>query len=290
MPVAGGSTSQNYPTLESILGLVRAIANDAFAGATNTPGEGQILTDLYQGTSTTNYNPQLLQCFNAAIREMYRSLRNVKAKALVRDNYVLENVPVVNGPLGASVPDPSVQTYLAFGGYFDGTNTTTSIALPSDMLMPLKLWERQSGTNDVFIPLREAPDGLDPVDQVDEFRVWEWRENQINFIGATIPRDIRIRYMGVLPTFFPTPPIASNYFTTTQIPILDCEESVAWLTLRNLSPGIGGAQAFALCDAQSKEQLQWLKNQEVRRMQGINYRRAAYSDSNTGEELDVYGI
>src|SRR5271170_4267744 len=287
MPVVGSQTSQYYPALETILALVRSLANDSFAGSTNTPGEGQVLTDLYQ--ATTSYNPQLLNCFNSAIREMYRKLRNVKAKALIRDNYILLGLPVVNGPLGASQPDPTVQTYLTFTYYFDGTNQNTSFTLPADLMMPLRVWDRQSGTTTVFVPLREARNGIDPANQTDELRVWEWREGRVNFPGALIQRDIRMKYLAFLPSFFPTNPVPADYFTTTQIPVFDCEEAVAYITLRNLTLGINPA-VFPTLKALADEAIYDLRNEEVRRMQATDYERQAYSDNDTGSELDIYGV
>lgn len=287
MPVLPPTTSQNYPTLDSILNLVRAISNDSFAGNTSTPGEGQVLTDLYQ--ATTSYNPQLLFCFNAAIREMYRKLRLVKAKVLIRDNYILTALPVVNGPLGASFIDPTVQTYLNFAFYFDGTNQNTSFTLPSDLMMPLKMWERQNGTTNPLSPMTEAKNGLDARNQSDELGEWEWREGRINFHGSLIPRDIRLKYLAFLPAFFPSNPVPSGYFTSTQIPVFDCEDVVAWLTIRNLCAGLNPAM-LQFCQARVDEHVYDLRNEEVKRMQATDYSRQAYDDESTGETLDTFGI
>lgn len=287
MPVVGSSTSQNFPTLESILNKIRAVANDSFAGNTSTPGEGQVLTDLYQ--ATTSYNPQLLNCFNLAIGEMYRKLRTVKGKPLIRDNYILLNLPVVNGPLGASQPDPTVQTYLNFAFYFDGTNQNASFTLPADLLMPLRMWERQSGTVDVFTPMREAKNGLDPSNQQQELTFWEWREGRINFRGALILRDIRLKYLSFLPAFFPSNPVPAGYFLNTQIPVFDCDDVVVWLTLRNLSYGINPAMLQFL-NEQAKEAIFDLRNEEVRRMQATSYERQAWDNSDFSEEATIGGM
>ena len=287
MPVVGSTGSQNYPSLEGILNLIRSLANDAFAGSTNTPGEGQILTDFYPGTS--NYNPQVLNCFNAAIREMYRKLRNVKAKALIRDNYDLENLPVVNGPLGQMTPDPTIQTYLTFAYYFDGLITYPSFTLPSDLLMPLRIWERQSNTTNIFTPLTEAKDGLYPGYQTDQLRQWEWREGRVNFNGATIQRDIRLKYLAFLPAFFPVNPTQATYFANTQIPVFDCEEVVAWGTLKNLSYGINPA-SYQICKAEHAEAIADLRNEEVRRMQATSYGRPAFDNGDPGNELNELGV
>lgn len=287
MPVLGPSANANYPVLETILNLVRSLSNDAFAGNTNTAGEGQVLTDLYQATA--NFNPQVVNCFNSAIREMYRHMRNIKAKGLIRDNFILIGIPPVNGPLGVSFPDPTVQTYLSTGFFFDGTNMNTSFTLPADIMMPLKMWERQSGTTNPLVEMYEAQNGLDPANQSDELRDWEWREGRINFRGALIARDIRLKYFGFVQTFTPSNPVPANYFTSTQIPVIDCEEVVAFITLRNLAIGLNPAM-ITILDGKAEEALFDLKNQEVRRMQATDYRRREWDDFATGDALDEYSI
>lgn len=287
MPVVGSATSSNYPSLETCLNLVRAMSNDSFAGNTGTPGEGQVLTDLYQ--ATTSYNPQLLNCFNSAIREMYRKLRNVKAKALISDNYIVEGLPVIDGPLGSGIPDPTIQTYLTFEYYFDGTNQNTGYTLPPDLMMPLRMWERQSNTTNPFGVMSEAKDGLPSTNQNQQFGQWEWRQGRINFTGALIPRDIRLKYLAFLPAFFPVNPVPNGYFTNTQIPIFDCEECVALITMRNLSLGLNPNVSPTL-KALADEAIYDLRNEEVRRMQATNYARQPWDDLDNSQELNAYGM
>lgn len=270
MPVLQTNTSQYYPTLELILGLVRSLANDSFSGATSTPGEGQILTDL-QGGAGTAYNPMLLNTFNSAIREMYRKLRNVGAPALIRDNFILTGLPVVHGPSGASVADPSVQCNLTFAGFFDGSNLNAGFTLPPDLTEPLMLWERQTGTATDFYPMVQPSNGLDPRNQHEYFRDWEWREGQINFVGCLNSQDLRIRYMAVLPTFFPNP-ASANYFSSTQIPIFDCEEAVAYLTLKKIATALGSRQ-YPQIKSEADEAMFDLKTETVRRSQSKRFQR-----------------
>ena len=56
-----------YPSVESVMNLARSIVNDAFAGATQTAGEGRVLTDNAAFT---------LPYLNSAIRKMAQVLRN----------------------------------------------------------------------------------------------------------------------------------------------------------------------------------------------------------------------
>ena len=73
-----------------------------------------------------------------------------------------------------------------------GYNTTP--ALPADLLEPQRLEERLSGSTDMFVPMiarQWEPDILPS----DSLRYWSWREQNINFIGATTLRDIKIYYL-----------------------------------------------------------------------------------------------
>jgi hypothetical protein len=156
-------------------------------------------------------------------------------------------------------------------------------------MMPLKVWERQAGTTDPFVPMDEARNGIDPSNQTDDLRVWEWREGRVNFAGALIPRDIRMKYLAFLPAFFPSNPVPAGYFTSTQIPVFDSEEVVAWLTLRNLSTGLNPAVTQWL-QTRADDALYDLRNSEVRRMQATAYSRQEWDDFSTGDALDTYGI
>lgn len=86
------------------------------------------------------------------------------------------------------------------------TNTEISDAsspqLPSDCLMPHMLWERATANStDVFVPMEKFTGGgsmlnLQPSTYL---RLWEWREDKINLIGATQAITVRMRYEKLLP-------------------------------------------------------------------------------------------
>ena len=64
------------------------------------------------------------------------------------------------------------------------------------------LWERATAnTADVFVPMEKFTSGggmlnLQPSTYL---RLWEWREDKINLIGATQSITVRVRYEKVLP-------------------------------------------------------------------------------------------
>ena len=205
----------NYPSLNDIANLARSIVNDDKAGATNTAGEGQILT---------NSSVTLQNLMNSAIRETYRDIRIMGQPTLIKDNYLVEGITPVNSSLGVGVMNPAVQVSLQFGGYFDGMTMNSTYTLPSDLLMPLDMWERQSATASEFGHMRQSEGPLRPRNQVQALREWEWRTDGIS--DERFHTDKRCPYPRYLCTFAS---LASSTIDWTQtfVPIMDCQEAVA---------------------------------------------------------------
>jgi len=65
---------------------------------------------------------------------------------------------------------------------------------PTDLLFPLKLWERAPGEIDEdWVEMQEA--AVDPADpKIEILEVWYWEENIIKFRGSTANREIKIHY------------------------------------------------------------------------------------------------
>src|ERR1700734_1536649 len=198
LPEPLGSQTGGYPSLETVMSTVRIYLNDWQKGATLTPGEGKITTD------NPIASPQTIPALSSAIRELYRELRNVGEPRLIRDN-VQVNL------LANSVTGPTVQTYLSFGGYWDGGFLNLSPVLPPDMIRPVRLWEQQTGNQLPFIPMKQPQFGLPSRNQTFALGEWEWREDQINFVGSLAPVTIRMRYEAALAQCFP-PQIFINSF------------------------------------------------------------------------------
>lgn len=263
-----------FPTLATIMNLVRVYQNDFQAGSTGTPGEGQI---------TTNTSPQTLPALNAAIRELYRELRNVGSPSLLRDN-VLVDLPA-NGATG-----PSVQTYLSQQGYFDGANLQVSPVLPPDLLFPLQLWEQQTGSALPFSPMGQPLAGLPSLmNQGFRLEFWEWRGgasftagsgggDALWFVGALVPITIRIRYMAALTQF-----VSPIDFPNTYVPIMDSEDVLAYKVAYKISAGISGiTPPVAALKDMADSALASLRNEIVRRAQEIDYQREPYTANYQG--------
>lgn len=186
MPVVGTSA---YNTAGQITTLVRSLLNDA---------AGNLFTDGV-----------LLPYLNAAYRKVQRELANIQSSSSLTDNATL----VVSAV--ASV-DPSVQV-----GVTDATAPPNQ--LPSDLLVPVKLWERLNGSTDNFLEMVDLTDhgGLPSRPQGVSLDIWEWRADGLYFIGATTDRQVRLRYQKAFPDLVDA---------TSNVLIRNAQESLAYFT------------------------------------------------------------
>jgi hypothetical protein len=271
--VVQGSQDTSFLT---IMNLVR----DSQAGATATPGEGQVITD------NPAISPFTLPFLNSAIRALYRELRNVGQPTLIKDNVIVSGLTPINSPTsGLGQSDPAVQVYLSTSGYFDGVSINPNILLPGDCIYPERLWERETGTGDVFTPMEQTQFGLDPTLQQLYFAYWEWRQKVIldsdlaDLYGATTTRDLRLRYYCTLPTYFSS----TLDFASTFVPIYDCTDAVAYKVAVMYARMLGSAGLPDLIN-ESKEQMFQLKNATTRRAQATEYFRIQFGSYNGGTD------
>lgn len=159
MPLIGSSA---YGTMGQLTNLIRSLLLD-------TPGN--VYTDTY-----------LLQSVNSAYRTVQRKVANAGGDEFITDNILL-TVPLV------AVPDPGTQVMIS-----DATAPPNQ--LPSNLLVPLKIWERKSLSQDDFVEMVNLTQhgGLPSRLQGMFLDVWEWRTDGIYFIGATQNIQIRLRY------------------------------------------------------------------------------------------------
>lgn len=252
----------SYPSLQVIANLVRSLVDDDKRGATGTAGEGQIVTD----SSVTLQN-----FMNSAIRETMREIRIVGQPTLIRDNYIIFNLPVVNSPLGVGVSNPAVQTSLQFTGYFDGLLFNQIPTLPGDLIFPLGVWERQSGTSNAFGLMRQASGSLSPCGQGPQLGEWEWRGDAIWFNGAIQQRDLRLRYIC---TFADLASAAIDW-NLTYVPIMDSQEAIADKVVVRYAARLGSGQ-LDYAQQKAAQSILRLKQEVTRARQMIDFKRPSY--------------
>lgn len=154
-----------YSQAEDALTLARALVNDTSSA---------VFTDTL-----------LMPLLNSAYRGLQRELAENGVSVLMEQQDVELDQNVLTGVTNTEISDVS------------------SPQLPTDCLMPHVLWERATANSgDVFVPMEKFTSGggmlnLQPSCYL---RLWEWREDKINLIGATQSVTVRLRYEKVLPT------------------------------------------------------------------------------------------
>ena len=161
MPVIPTSA---YSQAEDALNLARALLNDSAA---------VVFTDTL-----------LMPLLNSAYRGLQRELSENGVSVLTEQQDIELDVDSTTGVTSTEISDVS------------------SPQLPTDCLAPHMLWERATAnTTDVFVPMEKFMSGGDMLNlQPSSYlRLWEWREDKINLIGATQSITVRVRYEKTLP-------------------------------------------------------------------------------------------
>jgi len=153
-----------YAQAEDALNLARALVNDS---------AGVVFTDT-----------MLMPLLNSVYRGLQRALAENGVSVLVEQQDIELDLNDSTGVTNTEISDVS------------------SPQLPADCLMPHMLWERATAnTGDVFVPMEKfmSGGGMLNLEPSSYLRLWEWREDKINLIGATQSITVRVRYEKVLP-------------------------------------------------------------------------------------------
>lgn len=230
MPVV---VSSAYNTAGQITSLVRSLLNDA---------QGNLFTDTV-----------LLPYANSAYRKLQRALGNTGAGGFLSDDTLLV--------VAAAAPGASLQTSLT-----DATAPPNQ--LPTDLLVPLKLWERPDGSSDDFVEMVDLTrhGGLPFRVQDSTLSVWEWRADGIYFLGATQDTQIRLRYLKAYPDLTDS---------TSPVLVRNSQEAIAYATAA-LAGWARGSPLAAKWDDAASDAIEDLVVQAVRREQQTSRRRRPF--------------
>lgn len=249
---APSAQSGTYPIADEVMQLVRALVND-------------MLRDT-AGRIITNTSPMALPYLNSAIRRVQRYFANNGLENFINDNVIL-------AAISATVSsDPSVQCWISANGYFDGLKVNAQPILPSDLIVPLAVWARQSNSGAKFDPVAPAHgDGLPsraPGQVIDQY---EFRNDKINFIGSTLTMDMRLRYEAAIPS------IGTNAdLTKVSIPLRDAHEALAAWVVYYYGFARGSIMRLE-AEKMAEKAMDEVINRHVRKDQRIGYRSAGYS-------------
>ncbi|MGB2672454.1 MAG: hypothetical protein WAO11_17205 [Candidatus Acidiferrum sp.] len=235
MPVVGSSA---YNSAGQITSLVRSLLNDA---------QGNLFTDTV-----------LLPYANSAYRKVQRALGNAGGGGFIQDDVLLVVTAVteIDTSLQVSITDA----------------TAPPNQLPTDLLVPLKIWERPNGSTDDFLEMVDVSQhgGLPSRVQDVTLSIWEWRADGIYFVGATQDTQIRLRYSKAYPDFTDS---------TSPVLIRNSQEAIAYATAA-LAGWARGSPLAEKWDDAAADAIEDLVSAAVRREQQSSRRRRPFSSRN----------
>lgn len=212
MPIIPPSTTSPYDSATSILDATRARLAQSMPSL--FPYSGNVL-------GYTQANTQ--QMFNSGWRRFQDALFDAGSKRLQEDLIIVGIPPT-------ATYDPAIQNSISWVQCFDGSSYTTTPVLPSDLVIPLWMSERQTDTQFNF-PWPDEPnmdmflDGL-PMQQKYAYNgCWEWRGDVIYYPGATQSVDFRIRYRYNLPDIVD---VGNQRWFQAPVPMVRCQDPLSW--------------------------------------------------------------
>ena len=208
-----------YPTIEDVTTLARVYLNDTGKGATGIVGAGRVFTDQ---------SSFILPLLNEAVAQLQRDLENVGYKANVQE-VIIPSIPVISGANRPGSPDAAAQQNLNFTGFFNGKSQLTAPQLPDNLITPLRIWQRTSGTNNRFADFHQTTSGIPSGQQSGTLGTWEWRGNAIYWNGSTQVNDIRLRFSCTNVIYTPDNADPED-FANIQLPFIENAQPLsAWM-------------------------------------------------------------
>jgi hypothetical protein len=250
MPVIPPTSVPPYDDIETILNFARVIANDCGISLA-----GNLLSDA---------QPYTMTMLVMSWRKLQARLANNSIEEFPQE-IIITSIPAQLPP---ALQDPAIQSSLSYGGYNDGNSIYNNFLLPSDLEIPIRLWERVTGQNGDFIPMQPAIDGLPTRPKYGLLRDWEWRDDAIYFLGSSQSIDLRIRYKRIL-----SDPILP---TTEVIPLIRCAIALAYLIVEIFASS-RGSTVLPVFQAEKEEAIKQIINTTTRKKQRTNFRRIPYS-------------
>lgn len=234
-----------YPSVTDALVAARVVCNDA--------------AQSILGSVLATNQPFVLPMVDLA----HKTLRKMLTKAGVN---TLSKYAYATGLTAVATPDPTVQVQLLYTGYYDGVTMHAGPFLPADLVEPLEIWERLSGSYNQWARMTQAADSISTRAQTGAFRIWDWETDTLYLPGATQTNDLKFKYL------IATPRLTS---ATQQIPIADCEMAMGSLIAEILAQSRGGVGAAGF-HARAESEVDLLVSPTSRKEQYASFNRMPF--------------
>lgn len=173
MPILASSA---YNTAEDVLNRLRAIVNDSEVAG------GDILTDSA---------PYTFILLNGGYERVQLELAKVGIETFIQDWWLigLPTMPTVDPEARMVIDDTGCNVL-----YPNGVGDVFSMVpqLPTNLVLPLDLYERQTATTNNAQKMKQPNGGLLSTEQQSFLMDWEWKADGIRTRGAVQSQDLKI--------------------------------------------------------------------------------------------------
>ena len=180
--------TSRYSEASVTLNKAQALLNDPQGALWFLPTSGNLAPPAGSGQKN------LMTYFLMAYEDLLRELGNNGVQVRIT---VTVDLPLTNGVTNTEISDFSAPQ------------------LPTDCIVPLKLWEQPTGSGDLFVPMKKV-DQLPNLQPGAYLVMWQWQDDQINLTGATQDTTVQIEYESALiPPVVATDPVMVPYSSNT---------------------------------------------------------------------------
>ena len=205
------------------------------------------------------------------VMDTSRAALNDTATNLWTNTVLLPYLKIANDDLSDALIDNGATVQKTVDAEIALAEGDTEPTLPADIIMPIELFEKNSGQDDIYYQLMTqrafTPNGEAGVDLL----YWDWREQVIYTPGATQDKVVRLRYTRLLTTVSTaSSPIEMAY----------AKNYLAYHTAALGAWHIGKNKTEAAdLEAEAILKLAKILKREVKQNQGNATRRRSYSSS-----------
>ena len=244
MPIVPGTP---FDSVQSVLQQAIVKCNDAASGFGI---QGDILNASQPGT---------IPLINGRYRYLQDRLQAAGVETFSKYEHIYGITP-------AATSSASTQLTIDYQGYWDGQTKNAAIKLPSDMIKPLELWERESGT-DLWVPMKQAADSISTRPQTMRFSIWDFEADTLYLPPATTTNDIKMKNIVYAPDI-----------TTmqSQILIIRSQEAMACLIAAEAAASRGSLEMGAYFSEKAEEAIQAIIARTARKESYAAYNRLPF--------------
>lgn len=150
-----------------------------------------------------------------------------------------------------------------------------TLTLPSDFLLPVKLFERPSGgTANDWIPMVEKDwEPTETIVPTSTLIYWAFRNNAINFVGSTVAREVLLEYERALAIIVNSSSQEDSYLFKPFLSAKTAEYCARYV-------GMNGVMADSIRDNEGFVATDNLEHILVGNSQGVRHRRGQFTTKN----------